>query len=470
MNESNQPDPQHAGFCQICGRAVASESDRLAGRAFPCGLCNEVKLASPASTGYVYPGTEAGAPSGFGAGAAGAAPPGVPGPIPPTGLPPRDVPNPGLAALLGIIPGVGAMYNGQYAKGIVHLVIFAVLTSLADSNGIFGLFVIGWVAYQSIEAHHTARARRDGLPLPNPFGLNDIGERLGFGKAWPFYPATPPAGTATPDPSSAAAPFGAAPPMGAPGQPAASSWGAPWESYRQNAPFPPVTPYAPPYGQPVPPYAPPYAQPHPPYTPVNAGYTGGVPPFGNPPFDGQDYVPQNPYDQPYPVPRNRFPAGAIWLIALGTLFLLNTSGLFRDLHFHLLLPLLFFALGVWLFVHRMTRTGLGLADDGSAGYRIRVFRAARGAVWLILLGVIFFLADFNILPWSRSWPLYIILAGIMLILERTVYNNAGPVPPAYGYPPYTPATPPSTHSPASAPPVSIGPTESSPSQENQEGR
>ena len=48
-------------------------------------------------------------------------------------------PNPGLAALLGFIPGVGAMYNGQYAKGIVHLIIFAVLVSLADEHGIFGL-------------------------------------------------------------------------------------------------------------------------------------------------------------------------------------------------------------------------------------------------------------------------------------------------------------------------------------------
>ncbi len=467
MNDTNQSDPQPAGFCQICGRAVASESDRLAGRAFPCGLCNEVKLASPASTGYVYPGVEPGAPSAFpGAAAAGTGPipPGVAGAIPPSGFPPRDVPNPGLAALLGLIPGVGAMYNGQYAKGIVHLVIFAVLTSLADSNGIFALFVFGWVAYQSIEAHHTARARRDGLPLPNPFGLNDIGERLGFGKAWPFYAATPPAPGGPAAPNAAAGPFGAAVPYipspGAPGQAGGSNWGAPWESYRYGAPVPPV----PPYNPTVPPYAPPYPHSNPPYSPVNAP-SGGAP-YGNPPFDGQDYV---PYDQPYPVARNRFPAGAIWLIALGTLFLLNTSGLFRDLHFHLLLPLLFLALGVWLFVHRMTRTGLGLADDGSAGYRIRVFRAARGAVWLILLGVIFFLADFNILPWSRSWPLFIITAGIMTILERTVYNSAGPAPGMYGYPPVAPPTPPYA-STAAASQASVVPVETIPNQDNQEGR
>ncbi len=36
----------------------------------------------------------------------------------------------------------------------------------------------------AFEAYHTAVARRDGLPLPNAFGFNDIGERMGFGKSW----------------------------------------------------------------------------------------------------------------------------------------------------------------------------------------------------------------------------------------------------------------------------------------------
>ena len=68
----------------------------------------------------------------------------------------------------------------------MHLVVFAVLVSLAsDVNDIFGLFVFGLDGYMAIEAHHTARARRDGTPLPNPFGLNDLSERLGFGKTWP---------------------------------------------------------------------------------------------------------------------------------------------------------------------------------------------------------------------------------------------------------------------------------------------
>ena len=242
--------------------------------------------------------------------------------------------------------------------------------------------------------------------------MNDIGERLGFGKAWPAA-APPTAGTTT----TAAAPGGGAGPnAGGPTQtPPGANWGAPWESYR--------------YGQPS-------GVNYPPYTPV--GY--GPPPPNVPPpapvFDGQDYVPVDPGRAGFDgrlAPRNRFPAGAIWLIALGTIFLLNTSGVFHGFPFRALLPLFFLGLGGWTFVHKMMETGYGWSDDGSPAYRVRVFRAARGAVWLILVGVIFFLAEFDILPWSRSWPLFLILAGVMAFLERAVYSGvSGPA--GYGYP------------------------------------
>jgi TM2 domain-containing membrane protein YozV len=52
-------------------------------------------------------------------------------------------PNPAAAAVLGLIPGVGAMYNGQFFKGLIHVVIFAVLVSMAHISGIFGIFIPG---------------------------------------------------------------------------------------------------------------------------------------------------------------------------------------------------------------------------------------------------------------------------------------------------------------------------------------
>src|ERR1039458_8283691 len=92
--------------------------------------------------------------------------------------PPIGGPSPGLAALLGFIPGVGAMYNGQFVKGMVHLVIFAVLVSAAHVYGVFGLFVMGWIFYQVFEAYQTAKARRDGDPLPDPLGLNELSNSI----------------------------------------------------------------------------------------------------------------------------------------------------------------------------------------------------------------------------------------------------------------------------------------------------
>ena len=90
-------------------------------------------------------------------------------------------PNPAAAAVLGLIPGVGAMYNGQFFKGLIHVVIFAVLVSIGDHYGIFGIFIPAWILYQSFEAYHTAKALRDGQPLPDPLGLNEVGNWLNLG-------------------------------------------------------------------------------------------------------------------------------------------------------------------------------------------------------------------------------------------------------------------------------------------------
>ena len=72
-------------------------------------------------------------------------------------------PNPSVAAVLGIIPGVGAMYNAQYFKGLIHVVIFVVIISITTHYGLFGLFIPAWVLYQSFEAFHTAKDLNTGL-------------------------------------------------------------------------------------------------------------------------------------------------------------------------------------------------------------------------------------------------------------------------------------------------------------------
>jgi hypothetical protein len=85
---------------------------------------------------------------------------------PPIGNP--DV-SPGLAFILGCIPGVGAIYNGQYAKGLVHVVIVGLMISLLANGSMNGLEVLmsfmiaAFWAYMCFEAYHTAKMRRMGL-------------------------------------------------------------------------------------------------------------------------------------------------------------------------------------------------------------------------------------------------------------------------------------------------------------------
>ena len=113
--------------------------------------------------------------------------------------PPVSGPNPTSAAVLGLIPGVGAMYNGQFVKGFIHVLVFAVLVSLAGYYGIFGIFIAAWVIYQSFEAYHVAKALRDGQPPPDPFGLNELGNVLNPGMR-PRNPVQPVDGQGTPMP------------------------------------------------------------------------------------------------------------------------------------------------------------------------------------------------------------------------------------------------------------------------------
>jgi len=407
MNCANHPDRERIAFCQNCGKPLCQECTRTVGSAVFCEPCLVTKLAGvhPASSGayaapppagaYAYTGTPG--DINYTAGAA----------VPPPRLP--GEPNPGLAALLGFIPGVGAMYNGQYAKGVVHLIVFAILISLANENGIFGLFIAGWVFYQVIEAHHTARARRDGSPLPNPFGLNDLGERLGFGRAWPAPGAQPgPAAAA----SDASAPFSG--------------------------------------GTTVPPYASPPSAAW--TTPPNAAWESYAPPI--PPAYG---VPPYPVDPNIAPPANRFPTGAIWLIGLGCIFLVANAGVFHGFPVHRLLPFFLIGVGVWIFVHKMTESGT-LADDGSPAYRYRLYCAIRSSIWVVLVGVLFLLDSFDILSWAHSWPLFLVAAGLIAIFRRVSYPSA-----SYPYPTAPYAAPPAPA--AAAPSTSIVPS----TQHDQEG-
>jgi hypothetical protein len=88
--------------------------------------------------------------------------------------------HPFLALILGFIPGVGAIYNGQYAKGLIHAVVFGLLISIVNGlhhgplEPLFALLIGAWVFYMAFEAYHTARKRRYGGSVEEFSSLFDV--------------------------------------------------------------------------------------------------------------------------------------------------------------------------------------------------------------------------------------------------------------------------------------------------------
>jgi hypothetical protein len=64
---------------------------------------------------------------------------------------------------------VGAIYNGQYIKGLVHAVIFGLLISLINSaensagQPFLAIMLAAFVIYMPFEAYHTAKKRQMGI-------------------------------------------------------------------------------------------------------------------------------------------------------------------------------------------------------------------------------------------------------------------------------------------------------------------
>ncbi len=145
MNCQIHSDAPAAAFCRTCGKPL-------------CDLCRRDVY------GTVFCAEHAPAPAQDREG------PFSPAPPPQAGYVFRDV-SPALALILGLlIPGVGAIYNGQYAKGLIHAVIFGVFCTIlsSDLNGLeplFGILLAVWIFYMGFEAFHTATKRRLGEPV-----------------------------------------------------------------------------------------------------------------------------------------------------------------------------------------------------------------------------------------------------------------------------------------------------------------
>ncbi|HTT64717.1 MAG TPA: B-box zinc finger protein [Bryobacteraceae bacterium] len=174
MNCFNHPETPAVAYCRACGKALCNDCKRTAqGTVF----CDEHAPAAAIEGAIRQAVVDRMAQQ-----AAAAVNPPKAGENTATG----DV-SPGLACLLGFIPGVGAIYNGQYAKGLVHAIVFGLLVSITSSGTagdlepLFGILIGVWVMYMALEAYHTARKRRAGEPVDEFSSILDVhGRRGGF--------------------------------------------------------------------------------------------------------------------------------------------------------------------------------------------------------------------------------------------------------------------------------------------------
>jgi len=139
MNCAVHSDLTAQGFCRNCGKAMCDTCKRDVRGILYCEDCLAATVAAPTPV------------AGGG-------------------------PSPGLATFLGFIPGLGAVYNGEYMKALIHFMIFAGLATLTSHEILLpfsGLAIAALFIYMPIEARHTAKARLLGQKSTMPF--SDLG-------------------------------------------------------------------------------------------------------------------------------------------------------------------------------------------------------------------------------------------------------------------------------------------------------
>ena len=185
MNCANHNEVTASAYCRTCGKPMCATCARNVQGVIYCEECLAARL-------HTLPGAQ------------------------PAARPSK----PGIAAVLGLIPGVGAMYNGQFMKGFIHLISFVVIIWISDHVGPATIpLYFAFFFYLVFDAYKTAQALELGLPLPDPLGLARIfGDEVVQPTAGWQAPTTPPGNPAT----------GVAP-AGAPASPAQQQT---WEAQR----------------------------------------------------------------------------------------------------------------------------------------------------------------------------------------------------------------------------------------------
>jgi len=137
---------QSESFCTQCGRALCKDCVRIVQSSVYCENCLAASINKPPRS---------------------AVPPAIGG----------DKPD--VAFALGLIPGVGAIYNGEYFKAAIHVLVFGLLINLD-----LILFSVAFYFYMPFEAYYTAKKRKlaaQGVQIDTPIDhfREQFSERVG---------------------------------------------------------------------------------------------------------------------------------------------------------------------------------------------------------------------------------------------------------------------------------------------------
>jgi len=161
-------DVDATGYCRNCGKPMCPACTRSVRGLLYCEDCLAAitgqASAPPPASAY-------------------AAPPVATSPASPYGYAPQPGVQPSVVGgsspiaafiLAFLFPGLGAIYNRQYNKGLIHIAIFAsiILGLSSDLDGGFkamlGILLAGFIFYTAFEAMQTAQAKNRGEIPPDP--------------------------------------------------------------------------------------------------------------------------------------------------------------------------------------------------------------------------------------------------------------------------------------------------------------
>ena len=130
--------PQPKGYCRNCGTTLTEETARDVRGILYCEPCLAAMVAQPKTA--------------------------------------EEKKSPGLAAVLGLVPGLGAVYTGEFMKALIYVLTFAAFIGALNSNlgepaePILGVLLAAFIVFMAIDACRSAKAINAGQAPPIHIG------------------------------------------------------------------------------------------------------------------------------------------------------------------------------------------------------------------------------------------------------------------------------------------------------------